>query len=51
MSDFSVRYSKDLIIRTVMTAEVFGRARFVRISESADSVLVDMLGVDEVLDD
>lgn len=34
----SVRNSKDLIIRTVMVAEVFGRATFVRASDSLSDI-------------
>lgn len=43
--DFSVLYSKDLIILNVNVADVFGLARFVRTSEVAPSP--DMVSVSE----
>lgn len=38
----SVRYSKDLMIRSVSVAEVFGRARFVKTSEISGSWVFDI---------
>ena len=46
--DFSVRNSKDLIMRRVRVADVFGTARFVRMSEISPDMVVKIIRMNAV---